>query len=193
MLIMPRSSFTSLALVVLFSVSIFGCGGGDAPTGPDDLGSFEITYSGDESGTISGPAFFHEVTGDAPEQTSFGIFGFDGETPEDHFSLIQINTQPGQGTYDIQDAQTIEPGDRVFGLAFTLGTKDLSLFPIGGTVTLDRSDADRVTGTFEASLMGVVLGDEGSEEITVSAKGTFDAVPCEDNVEDCPPSEIPSQ
>lgn len=191
---MDRRSEDSLVLLLLIALSVVACGG-DGPTGlgpgGTDLGSFEVSYDGDASGTISGPAFFlgNEIESGDRTIVSFSVIGVEIENEEDGFGLTRLERQPEPGTYDIHDASTDDPPEGSFGLFVEEDTNSLSVQSTDGTLTIDRSDADRVTGSFDATLVGFRSG----TEVTVSATGTFEAVPCEDNVENCPPdTSVPS-
>lgn len=173
-----------LSVLLVFILTTVGCGNGSSTepgssTGPghdgSDSGSFEISYTGDASGTISGPAFF----GDIENQTGvfFSVFGAEaGE--EDLFALVSVGRRPGTGTYDIVHSVTAE-GE--FLLTVFENTKALTTQSTGGTLTVEGSTPDRVQGSFEATLAGGMSG----SGVTLSATGSFDAVSCEDNVEDC--------
>lgn len=181
---MRTRTLSVLVLVSLVTLFLSACGD-DTPNGPNggELGSFEITYGGDVSGTISGPAFFleHEFQG---ETTGFSVFGIEVEHQEDGFAIVRTAPQPEPGTYDIHDSRTGEPAEGEFGLTIYEDTKNLSVDAIDGTVTFNQSNADRVRGSFEATLVGSMSG----TDVTISATGSFEAVSCEDNVANCPPS-----
>lgn len=184
---MRTRSFTVLVLVSLVTFVFSACGD-DTPSGPSggELGSFEITYGGDVSGTISGPAFFLEQEVEGPEGSvvGFSVFGIEVDDQEDGFAMGETGSQPGPGTYSIYDSRNAEPPEGEFGLTIYEDTKNLSVDAIGGTVTLTQSNSDRVTGSFEATLVGFMSG----TEVTISATGSFEAVSCEENVANCPSS-----
>lgn len=191
---MRECSLDAFVLVLALTLSTTGCGS-DGSTGPGpggtDLGSFEVSYDGDASGTISGPAFFGGNEFESGDRTivSFSVFGVEIENEENGFGLTRLGRQPGPGTYDIHDARTDDPPEGSIRLFIEDDTNSLSVQSTDGTLTIDRSDADRVIGSFDATLIGV----RGGTEVTVSATGTFEAVPCEDNVENCPPdTSVPS-
>lgn len=180
-------AFNPLVVVLLSTIPLIGCGNGSS-TGPEDtssdLGSFEISYEGDASGSISGPAFFNELEIEGPDQTfaAFSVFGVEVEAQEDGFGMARLGGQPEPGTYDIVAATTADPPEGAFGLTIYENTKNLSVESTDGTVTIDRSAADRFQGNFEATLTGFLSG----TGVTISATGSFDAVSCTQNVQNCP-------
>lgn len=175
-----------LVLAFLITVASSGCDDPTPPPPPPSNGSFEITYSGDVSGTISGLAFFLEQEAEGPEGSvvGFSVFGIEVDDQEDGFSLLKEGPQPGPGTYSIFDSRTAEPAEGEIGLIIYEDTKNLSVDAIDGTVTFNQSNSDRVTGSLEATLVGFMSG----TEVTISATGSFEAVSCVDNVENCPSS-----
>lgn len=182
-MIMHRCSFRSLVLVLLFTFFLSGCG--DDSTGPDQTssssGSFEVSYSGDASGTISGGASFGEVEDPPqsfPTSGTFAVAGYETDDQQDGFILMTASSRPEPGTYEVVSA--IEREGPFIAIVHEL-TKNLTTKSVSGTVTIEESSADRVEGTFDATLGGSMSGGG----VLISATGSFTAVPCEEGDVSC--------
>lgn len=176
-----RRSFGSLVLVLLFGLFMFGCG--DGSTGPEsggsNQGSFELSYSGDASGTISGVALFDD-SAPLPDGTTAETFFAVGRVPDDPpeadsgFNLGRNSPPPQSGTFDLTAFDVGSTQD--FGLEILDESNGMSVQATGGTVTFTDVSPNRVEGTFSATLTGNMAG---NQNITVTATGTFDAPRCD--------------
>lgn len=173
-----------IATAIAIGLSIVGCGG-DSATGPggsnSGTGSFELSYSGDTSGTISGISIFFN---DASAGDFFAAVGRDfTEAPDADtgFNLGRAGSLPVPGTYDLTAFE--DGSNQIFGLSIQVDSNGLTTQATGGTVTFTDVNPDRVQGEFSATLTGQM---NGEPSITITATGTFDAVSCVDNVENCP-------
>ena len=176
-------SGTMAMMIVAVGLATVGCGGesSSGPDGSSQAGSFELSYSGDTSGTISGVAIVFNA---ASTGSFFAIAGRDfSEAPDADtgFNLGRSGPPPAPGTYDL----TAFGGGtgQIFGLSIQVDSNGLVAEATGGTVTFTDVNSDRVQGEFSATLTG---GMQGDSNITLTATGTFDAVSCEDNVQNCP-------
>lgn len=174
-------TYATLSLVLLFSFTTVGCG----LLGPDDdtpsTGSFDLSYRGDASGSHSGVAFFSNQ--ESSTLNSFSVVGRDfSEAPDADtgFQVGRNGPMPEPGTYDLtapEDTLT-----DMFVLGMQVDSKGLSAQATDGTVTFTEVNSDRVQGEFSATLTGRM---ESNQNITITATGSFEAVSCEDNVENC--------
>lgn len=180
-MIMRRRSFRSLVLVLLFTLSI-SCGSSSS-TGPDDssaeTGSFEFSYSGDASGTISGRALFDD-SAPLPDGTTTETFVAVGRVPDapsdsdSGFNLGRDSPPPRSGTFNLT---AFDGGStQEFGLEILDESNGMSVQATGGTVTFTEVSPNRVEGEFTATLTGNMAG---NQNITVTATGTFDAPRCD--------------
>lgn len=180
--VMRRRNFSSLVLVFLVTLSMSGCGS-NSSTGPDDssaeAGSFELSYSGDASGTISGRAIFDdsEPLPDGRTTETFVAAGRVSNVPSDSdsgFNLGRNSPPPRSGTFNLT---AFDGGStQEFGLQILDESNEMSVQATGGTVTFTDVTPNRVEGKFTATLTGNMAG---NQNITVTANGTFDAPRCD--------------
>lgn len=178
---MRKNGLVLLLFAFLSTWSIPGCGG--SSTEPQETessaGSFELSYSGDASGTISGRAIFDDSS-PLPDGTTAEVFLAVGRVPgapsdsDSGFQLGRISP-PGQtGTYELTAFDGVSTQD--FGLEVVDETDGMSVQASDGTITFTEVSPSRVQGRFTATLTGRMTG---SQDITVSATGTFDAPRCD--------------
>lgn len=177
-------SFIPLVFVLLATVPLFGCGG-NSSTGPadnsSDIGSFELSYSGDASGTVSGVALFDD-SAPLPDGTTKETFVAVGRVPDappesdTGFNLGRESPPPQSGTYDLTAFDFDGTQTQAFGLAVIDDSNDMSVQATGGTVTFTDVSPGRVQGSFTATLSGDMAG---NQNVTVAATGTFDAPRCD--------------
>lgn len=174
--------YGTLVLVLLPSLTAVGCslfGPGDDP----QTGSFELSYGGDVSGSHSGVAIFdHQETSAG---TVFVLFGRDFSEARDADTGFQVGRSgpmPRPETYDLTAFDGSLAELEQFGLGMQVDSRGLSAVATSGTITFADVDSDRVQGEFSATLTGHMDGDR---DITITASGSFEAVSCEDSVENC--------
>lgn len=175
---------TAVTFLALLSGGLAACGQ-NSSTRPDgsEIGSFELSYGGGASGTVSGFAVFFN-----PDPSTGNMFAVVGRDPDDPseadtgFDLGRIGPLAEPGTYELTAFED-HPED-IFGLEILVESNGMSVQATGGTVTFTQVKPDLVQGTFEASLTGHM---DGNQNITVTATGSFEAVSCEEHVENCPP------
>jgi len=154
--------------LAVLSAGLFlaGCGGdgGDVVGPGDDVGSFSVTVSGALNGTFSGGTALH--TGNLTAEWLVSL-----NSTEIDLKIVAGSGRPEPGTY----ALTSSDGDVNVGQ--TVGF--VSLAPDGqivfngesvsGTLTINSSSEDRVSGSFTFVAKDIT----GDPEITVT--GTFEA------------------
>lgn len=176
--------YATLCLALFFSVTAMGCGVVDPDDDDPATGSFELSYSGDASGSHSGVAIFFSDQG-ASTPNSFVLVGRDfSEAPDADtgFQVGRLGPVPDPGTYDLTAFE--DPPEEIFGLGMQVDSRGLSAQATDGTVTFTEVGSDRVVGEFSATLAGRM---DGNQNIAITATGSFEAVSCEENVENCPP------
>jgi len=169
---MPRR----LALTVIAVATVAACGGDPAEPGPQ--GSFQASVTGDLSLSLSGGAVFgHQEGGGfviAMEQGNVG-----GSSAE----LVMIGrdspVQPAAGTYEMVSGTCLDctPEDFSGLYLHQITVLDLGLYvSVSGTLSIDTSTAERVTGSFSFTATSFILsGDVTAEDLAL--EGTFSAVP----------------
>lgn len=87
--------------------------------------------------------------------------------------MARNGDRPAPGQYNILDNSTNEdlpPGEFSLTVVFTNDAgEEVTLSSTGGTVTIDQSSTDVVSGTFEAPVAGIAG--------TAMASGNFTAIP----------------
>ncbi len=165
-----------LALTVMAVAMVAACGG--EPTAPRPQGSFQASVTGDLSLSLSGEAVFG-----TQEESGFIIAMERGNVGGSNADLVMIGRdspdRPAPGTYDIVDAAcgscTAEDFSGLY--LHQLTVLDLGLYLSGsGTLIIDTSTDDRVTGSFSFTATAFILsGDVTAEDVAL--EGTFAAVP----------------
>ncbi|MEZ4701789.1 MAG: hypothetical protein R2834_15735 [Rhodothermales bacterium] len=164
----PTYPLTLLLLLAVFA----GCDSADDATDPENqLGSYEFTVSGDVSRTLTGPiAQFGAATDPSTGVSGFGLsFGNAGS---EYVAITRQGSQPGAGTHPIAtfDTSTGELGpDEFIATYYTGGQVFVSS---GGTLTLSKSDNNRMEGTISFTATSLLPTQPG----TVTVTGNFAAV-----------------
>lgn len=146
----------------------------DDPSGPVvDEGTYRYEVEGDLETTVTGQAWFGAEVDEQGEDIFAVLLG---SQDDDHIVVFGVSgtTRPAAGTYQIDTSGEIGAGDWV-GL-YTVGDGDelVALFVAdSGTVVLTESGSDRMEGTFELFMSGIM----GSATGEVLLEGEFDARP----------------
>ncbi len=151
-------------------------------------GTFEASVAGDFEAQIDGVAvfidYFDQFTGDR----AF-ILGFGSSNQEImNIWVLRAGEYPGDGTYDIQpvDLEDMEQQDwfldvqEFVSYSERMVDEQYELFITeSGTVTLELTGDNTVTGEFEINATGFLIDQEGLAEETsqVQITGSYNAVP----------------
>ena len=152
-------------LVVIATLTAFGCGGDDDPTGLPSGGATNGTLTAQINGTSWSATGTITVNRQA---NSIGLAG-SGFAGSNAYSLVMsINNATGPGTHNLSlaaggDGSSLIVGSTTtgYGTAFTGGS---------GTITITSLTANRVTGTFS----GVLPPSSGSAAGLTITNGSFD-------------------
>ncbi len=175
MLTTMKSYATSfLALLVLPLVFVFtGCDSAEDKSDPEDqLGSYELTVSGSVQRTLSGPVAQFGAASDP----STGVSGFGlsfGNAGSDYVAITRKGSRPGTGSHTIAtfDMTAEDLPDDQFIATYYSGSTQVFVSN-GGTLTLTRSDDDRIEGTITFTATSLLPTQPGNVTVT----GEFVAV-----------------
>ena len=162
-----RPSGLATAAVLLVATASTGCGDGTGPEGDADLGSFSVTVTGDAELTASGDGVFH---GPGAEGSWFATIN----SPEISMTILSGSGRPSPGTHQLAGSGedgSFGEGETGISLQFQEGEVNFSGESDSGTLTIDSSSADRVSGSFSFDAVSF-----GGEQIQVTVTGTFTAV-----------------
>ncbi len=179
-------------LTMLFSLSVlFSCS--DNASGPDDgpsgRGQASFTITGDISGQKTGIAEFYSFSAFGVHSWTIDIFDIGPSTFE--LSFVRVGnspiSRPAPGNYSIGSDFLNSSGFTAF---YTHGTGNnaTEYAPLfsgfcsenteeGGTLTIENSSDDRVSGKFEFKASDYDFDESGNCEVlgTITVKGEFDA------------------
>ena len=171
-----RSAVTAAVAVAV------ACGGNG--TAPPDQGSFQATVSGDLSLSLSGTALFGTEGADFE---GFGIALTSGQVGQNNSDLVLIardNTaRPVAGTYDILEIAGVSCPDCTADDFTSIYWRQLTavdvafLTSVSGTLTIDESAAEQVSGSFTFTASALVSSGDLESVDSVMVQGTFRAVP----------------
>jgi hypothetical protein len=171
----------ALTLALALPIGISACD--DDGTSPDDdltSGSFEATVSGGLTGEFSGDAFFGETTDPTTGNTFWVMILSSGSETSGrtiYFGRVGAS-RPGTGTLDLVDLSTDQPGSGgLFAWFFDFtGQASTGFFnSTGGSMTVNQSSGDAMTGTFTIEASGTAIQAGQPVEIDVEITGSFNA------------------
>ncbi len=165
-------TYLVIFLLLPLFVGLAGCDSGDtAEEQEDQLGSYELTVSGSVQRTLSGPvAQFGAASDPATGITGFGLsFGNAGT---DYVAITRKGSRPGTGSHTIAtfDSSAEDLPDNQF--IATYNSSSQVFVSNGGTLTITRSDDDRIEGTISFTATSLIPTQPG--DVTIS--GEFVAV-----------------
>lgn len=148
-----------------------------------DMGSFNFTIEGDNSGSASGNAVFGGAEDPETDEQGFVVVMTEGD-PEEEVNFDEEgrimwlvtagSSRPGEGTYNILDPDEDESElqDGFYGVIFFD-----SYFYVteSGQVEITNSSGDNVSGTFSVEATGFSFQNP-QEEYNVTITGNFDAM-----------------
>lgn len=167
---------------MLFSILLFSCSGdddGSSNLGNEDFGEVTITLSGDLQGTRTGIADFNHLDLGNLHEWELSFNDYSPNTFD--MSLILLGEDlpevPSPGTYEIG----FEPmSSNVFlGSFYNFINEDYdnaieySTMQSGGTLTIQTSNSERITGSFD--FVAQSRDDYGNVLESVQISGTFSA------------------
>ena len=143
------------------------------PPLPDAFGRFEAEISGGLSRSLAGTATFYEIPSPAGEGTSISITMMDPGGPRRSLSFTDYGGAfADEGTYSFS-SDRIESGIALLYMDDALVPS--AFYPASdGVVRIERSDDERIVGTFEARIAAPLGPGSGSES---AVTGSFEAVP----------------
>lgn len=154
----------------------------DDPSGPRQpaLGSYRMTLAGDHAATHSGAAVFG-VDGEGEEQYFGVILGVDEDDLANLIFLRSGAERLTAGTHQVANTFDSEPDDAE-DVEVLLGIGNTSSSTVGfldgesGTITVTRSTADELAGTFSITARGLIERNGGTAQpATVQITGAFNA------------------
>ena len=165
-----------LALTVMAVAMVAACGGNTTEPGPQ--GSFQASVTGDLTLSLSGTAVFG-----LQEGGGFVIAMEQGNVGGSSAELVMIGRdspdRPAPGTYEIVSGTCTTCTSEDFSGLYLhqITALDLGFYlSLSGTLTIDTSTGDRVTGSFSFTGTSFILsGDVTAEDVAL--EGTFSAVP----------------
>ena len=179
-----------LLLLLVSALSLTACDSDTDDDGsPVELGSFVLDAVGDDFETsFSGDALFGQETDPESGETVFVIMlTSEGEAGanQSRLMLATDGSRPGEGSYEVlnlgenPDTDEIPANEWVGWLNVDVGETPMQFLSSSGTVEIDDSGSDVVSGSFDFQATGfVIVGDQGQSE-EVHVYGTFEAVDAE--------------
>jgi hypothetical protein len=200
----PRS-ISILLFALCLALTTVGCdsGGDDGSVSFENRFELEVTPTGTASSaaskqtattTLDGFSFFVDATDPESGENIFAIY-FTGQDQLGQQSaqnglfgfVSRLGSRPAAGTYSF--ASTDTPGafeddfamilfEDVGNFSGTPNTPYTYYVSTGGSMTLDRSDADRVTGSLSVQATRLTFDPQdpsGLTETSVTVTGTFDS------------------
>lgn len=165
-LIRPLSGLAAAA-VLFVATACTGSDGGTGLEGDAELGSFSVTVTGDAEMTASGEGVFHSTGAQ-------GSWSATITSPEISMAIVSGSGRPATGTHQLAGSGedgAFGDGETGVSLQFQQGQIDFSGESVSGTLTIDSSTADRVSGSFLFNAVSTA-----GEQIQVTVTGTFTAV-----------------
>lgn len=170
--------------LMLFSFILLSCSSDDDSSGigGNNLGSVEITLSGDLEGNRSGIADFSYLDLGAIQQWELNFNDYNPQTFDLNLMIMSVDedlsTSPQTGTYEIGFEAT---NSSVFFGSFTnIENQDFAnaveydtFTSEGGVLIIETSNSERVTGSF--SFTAHARDDDFNEVGEVHVSGTFSA------------------
>lgn len=151
----------------------------------EEEGTFTITITGEENREFEGKAVFGGATDPDTGEQGFVVVMTTAEDPENAQSasesawLVKLNTdRPGEGSYSVVDSETdenIESGFWAFSF-LTDGQSQVIYFSKSGTVDINSSSGDNVSGTFNIQAKGTSFSGQEAQEVNVTMNGEFNAI-----------------
>jgi hypothetical protein len=200
----PRS-ITLLLVALCLALTTMGCdsGGDDGAASFENRFDLEIAPTGTANAvdakqtavtTLDGFSFFVDATDPETGENIFAIYftgqdQFGQQAAQDGlFGLVLRNgSRPAAGTYNFASTDAPNAFEDDFAMILfedvgnfsgTTSTPYTYYVSTGGTMTLDRSDADRVTGSLSVQATRLTFDPQdpaGVTETSVTVTGTFDS------------------
>jgi hypothetical protein len=190
--LLSRASLLLLAALLL-PLAACDSGGSNDEEEPDvEDGRVNVSVDGEASGSFDGFAYFYEYTDPNTDETFFGLVltSVDTETPNttgEFITIVRQSSRPGAGTYSFanadDDLDTDDLQSDLFVAIISSATADQDVFGFyisdGGSLTIDQSSADAVSGRFEINATGFTFssGSQQAEEVNITVEGAFNANP----------------
>ncbi len=172
------------AATVAMTLGPLACGETTSEPGPEDRGTFNAQVSGEGIGaTISGNAVFGTAVNSGVTEWTLFLWRGDAFTIFNQFNIISMFREnlerPEAGSYALNDVAsgTVTADDFVAAYALSFGAAYGVFFTGSGTLTVETSTAEEITGSFQLS---GALDESRSLDIaapTATVTGTFRAVP----------------
>ncbi len=185
--------------VAVLIFTVYACNDDDNDIVHDiEPGTFQVTVSGDVEAEFEGSAMFseyeHMETGE-----QFFILGFSSTTETEMFNMWLARTGmfPGDDTFDIQQLNFEEfeeeewyfQAEEFVNFSIKQVNQEYEMyFSESGTITLEMTGDNTVTGEFDFSATGFLFEIENGEakneefnedELEVNFSGSFNAMPGE--------------
>lgn len=171
----------SLIFTLIISTIFLSCSSDDDNNshGNSELGSVTITLSGDLEGTRTGFADFHLQEVGSVHSWSLSFYDYNPQTFSSSLMIAGLGgvSKPTPGTYEIGFAAN--DSNVFFGSFVNIENNDFgnaveySTFESVGTLTIETSTDERVTGHFEYTAH--TDDDMGNISGTINVSGSFDA------------------
>ncbi len=185
-----RASLLLLAALLLPLTACDSGGSSDEETGVEE-GRVNVSISGEATGSFDGFAYFYEFVDPDTDDTFFGLLlsNTDTESPgasAEFVTIVRQSSRPDTGTYSFADLDTDLgmddlPSDLFVALISSASTdKEVLGFYVsnGGSLIVDRSSDEAVSGSFEINATGIRLTDgQQTEEVDITVEGAFSANP----------------
>lgn len=154
----------------------------DDASGPrqPQLGSYRMTLAGDHAATHSGAAIFG-VDGEGEDQYFGVVLGVDEDDLANLIFLRSGTARLAVGTHQVANTFDSEPDDAedvevLLGIGNTTSSTVGFLDGQSGTITVTRSTADELAGTFSITARGLIERNGGTAQpATVQISGAFNA------------------
>ena len=203
-MIYPRK-ISFLLVALLLAVTTLGCdsGGDDGSASFENRFELQITPTGTASAvaakqaastTLDGFSFFVDATDPETGEDVFAIYF----TGQDQFGeqaaqdglfgfVLRLSSRPSTGTYNFASTDSPNAFEDDFAMILfedignfdgTTAASYTYYVSTGGSMTLDRSDAGRVTGSLSVQATRLTFDPQnpaGASETDVTVTGTFDA------------------
>jgi hypothetical protein len=188
---LSRAGLLLLAVLLLPLTACDSGGSNDEEADVED-GQVRISISGEASGSFDGFAYFYEYTDPNSGETYFGLVltNTNTETPSttsEFITIVRESSRPGTGTYSFANADDDLDADDLqsdlFVAIVSSATTDQDVFGFyvsdGGSLVIDQSSNDTVSGSFELNATGFrfASGSQQPEEVTITVEGAFNANP----------------
>lgn len=192
-----RFSVRTIALVLLpFAFFLQGCDSGGSSGDDNEINhSFSLTIESTSSNattskaavqaTVDGYSFFYDAENPETGEQAFAVYLSDNESLSSESAgqglfgfVARASGRPGPGNYTFSDGDSELGASQFIGFLYrdVANVQNAPFYVVeGGTLTLDDSSEDRVSGTIEAS--GTAYSFSGSEvtEEPVTISGSFTA------------------